>query len=95
MTTCAACGSELAEDARYCCDCGQRLEAGHMDSGARTQKCLRLLDVHYNLGLVYYKKGNFDQALVAWRRAEELEPDNEDIRLRIAEAEVRIALAST
>jgi predicted amidophosphoribosyltransferase len=65
MTTCEACGGDLAEDARYCCDCGQRLEAEHMASGARTPKCLRLLDVNYNLGLVYYKKGNFDLALTA------------------------------
>lgn len=91
MTTCTACGSDLEPEARYCDQCGQRLGAGRLPGGARTEKCLRLVDVHYNLGLVYFKKERYREAVSAWRRALELEPGNEDIRAQITGAEQRLA----
>jgi Tfp pilus assembly protein PilF len=61
-----------------------------MASSARTQKSLNLVDVRYNLGVVYFKKGQYLEALATWEKALEKDPDNPELRERIAEVRRRI-----
>jgi len=60
-----------------------------IDSG-RTQKSLNLVDVHYNLGLVYFDKGQYQKALEIWERTLARDPDNGILQERIAEAQACI-----
>lgn len=88
MSECPNCKTPHAVDDRYCGQCGHRLSVSDFtESGARTQKSLDLVDVHYNLGLVYFKQGEIDQALATWRKALATDPGNESLLERIAEAE--------
>ena len=63
---------------------------GVYGGGARTQKSLDLVDVYYNLGLVYFKKDQFQEALETWQKALSRDPGNEVLQDRIVEAEARL-----
>ncbi|MEW6755685.1 MAG: tetratricopeptide repeat protein [Candidatus Latescibacterota bacterium] len=92
MPECPSCKSPYAAADRYCSQCGRRLSTvEYMDSGARTQKSLDLVDVHYNLGLVYYKKGRFAEALETWQKGLARDPSNQNLLARIAEVRRRLA----
>ena len=94
MPECQNCKTPYSSEDRYCNQCGARLiEPEFMDSGARTQKSLSLIDVHYNLGLVYFKKGKFQEALEVWEKALSREPGNEMLQERIAEVKARLQKA--
>jgi len=84
MLECPHCKTPYAPEDRYCNQCGMRVqEIEVMDSGARTQKSIRLVDVHYNLGLVYFKKGQYRQALKSWEKALAIEPESQAVQERI------------
>ncbi|MFA6108077.1 MAG: tetratricopeptide repeat protein [Candidatus Latescibacterota bacterium] len=91
MPECPHCRSPHKPGDRYCNQCGERLAAPEfMASSARTQKSLNLVDVRYNLGVVYFKKGQYLEALATWEKALEKDPDNPELRERIAEVRRRI-----
>jgi len=56
----------------------------------RTQKALSLSDVHYNLGMVYYKKGEYRKALEYWEKGIRQDPDNVFLQKCIAEAKEKM-----
>ena len=92
MPECANCETPHGTEDRYCNQCGARLAQPEvMGSGAQTQQSLSLVDVHYNLGLVYFKKGKLQEALETWERALEREPGNLALQERIAETKDRLA----
>ena len=94
MPECPNCKTLYGPEDRYCNQCGDRLiEPEFMDSGARTQKSLSLIDVHYDLGLVYFKKGKFQEALEVWEKALSREPGNEMLQERIDEVKARLQKA--
>ena len=87
MPECPSCKTPHLVDDRYCGQCGARLVAEEFtESGARTRKSLNLVDVQYNLGLVYYKQGQYQEALETWQKALESNPANEALKARIADA---------
>ena len=93
MAECPHCKTPYAEEAshNYCNECGRRLGGTLvMDSGARTQKAMDLIDVHYNLGLVYYKKGQYREALATWEKALARDPDNEMLKEKLEEVKGRL-----
>lgn len=91
MPECPNCKTPYSPHDRYCNQCGTRLaKVEFMDSGARTQKSLDLVDVYYNLGLVYFKKGQCQKALETWEKALGLDPGNGVLQERIAEARARL-----
>jgi tetratricopeptide (TPR) repeat protein len=61
-----------------------------MASGARTHKSLDLVDVYYNLGLVYFKQEQYEEALRTWQKALERDPGNEVLQERIDAAKAQI-----
>ena len=92
MPECPNCQTPYNPDDRYCNQCGERLDQEEfLDSGARTQKALDLVDVHYNLGLVYFKKDQHRQALETWEKALARDPGNQMLKERIAEVKERLA----
>lgn len=91
MPECPSCKTPHQPDDRYCNQCGKRLEREEvMESGALTQKSLDLVDVHFNLGLVYFKKGDFNQAIATWQKALERDPGNELLQEHIDEAKAKL-----
>ncbi len=92
MPECANCRAPHADGDHYCGQCGERLsdEVGYMDSGARTQKSLDLVDIYYNLGLVYFKQEQYSEALETWQKALERDPGNDALLERIEEAKARL-----
>ena len=91
MPECPHCETPYESGDRYCGQCGTRLiTPKFMNSGAQTQKSLSLADVHYNLGLVYFKKGRYQEALETWDKALEKDPANTLLQKRIAEAKARL-----
>ena len=94
MPECPYCKASCEPQDRYCSQCGVRLaEEAFMESGARTQKSLDLVDVHYNLGLVYFKKGRYQEALETWEKGLARDPGNKALQERITE--VRKMMGST
>ena len=86
MPECQSCKTPHHLDDRYCGQCGTRLAADEFtESGAQTRKSLDLVDVLYNLGLVYYKQGQHQEALETWQKALESDSGNEALVARIAE----------
>ena len=91
MPECPNCKTPYSSEDRYCNQCGTRLNhAEFMESGALTQKSLSLVDVHYNLGLVYFKKGQYQEALETWEKGLTKDPGNEVLQERIAEVKARL-----
>jgi Tfp pilus assembly protein PilF len=91
MPECPECSTPHQEGDRYCNQCGQRLfDADQMASGARTQKSLDLVDVHFNLGLVYFKKGQHRQALETWEKALARDPGNQLLEEHVARAKASL-----
>ena len=91
MPQCPRCKTVCEPDDRYCNQCGIRLVGDEfVDSGARTQKSLDLVDVHYNLGLVYFKKGKYREALETWEKGLTRAPGNEALQERIREVKQKM-----
>lgn len=85
MIQCPRCSALWEPEAKYCGKCGEKL-ISRLDGGV-TQKAVDLSDVRYKLGMVYYKKGVFSQAIAMWRKILEDDPDNLDVRSLVEEAE--------
>ena len=91
MPECPNCRTPHSPEDRYCGQCGTRLaEVDYLESGARTHKSLDLVDVYYNLGLVYFKQEQYHQALETWEKALERDPGNEALQERIEEAKAQL-----
>lgn len=75
MKTCPRCGNfSEAEDA-FCGQCGLQLSIGNVNMDF-TQKALNIDDIRYNLGIVYYKKKNYQAALEVLEKILKADPNN-------------------
>lgn len=62
MIVCSNCGIRCEDEDEFCGQCGQPIDFfGHAPT--LTQKELKACDIHYNLGVVYFKMGKYEQAL--------------------------------
>ncbi len=59
---CPRCNTQNEPEDRYCGNCGYNLQAKEGIMGG-TQVEMKLTDVHFNLGMVYFKKGDFPEAV--------------------------------
>ncbi len=92
MSQCPKCSTPREAGDRFCGKCGERLvEAESGDDAALTQQSLRLSDVHYNLGMVYYKKGDYAKALEAWEKGIGQDPDNAVLKQSIQDVQQKLA----
>lgn len=91
MSECPNCKAPCSAQDRYCNQCGTRLTKVELaESGARTQKAVDLVDVYYNLGMVYFKQGQYPKALEIWERTLARDPHNGILQERIAEVQTLI-----
>lgn len=91
MSECPKCQTPCESEDRFCGQCGERLAMPELSAeGGRTQKALSLSDVHYNLGMVYYKKGEYHKALEYWERGMRQDPGNPFLQKCIAEVREKL-----
>lgn len=86
MAQCPKCQTPSEPDDRFCSQCGERLALPEFsEAEGLTQKALSLSDVHYNLGMVYLKKGEYSKALEYWEKGIRQDPGNEFLQKCIAD----------
>ena len=89
MLNCPGCGAEHESEDRYCPQCGGKLSSAPAFDPMRTQQSLSISDVHYKLGMVYFKKGDYLRAAQTWEKALEARPDDGDLKALIRDARSR------
>jgi tetratricopeptide (TPR) repeat protein len=91
MPECPECQNPYQAEDRYCSQCGARLSQDKVpESGGRTQKALDLGGVHYSLGMIYFKKGQYRQALEIWEKALAKDPENQPLQERVVAARTKL-----
>jgi len=84
MAQCSRCHALARAEDQYCGHCGERLaQPAWRQELAHTQRALSLAGVHYNLGLVYARKGQYREALEVWERALERACEGDGLREQI------------
>lgn len=91
MNICPRCGKFYDPEDKFCGFCGFNL-AALMTTERDTQRALKVSDIHFNLGMVYYKMGKFDLAMQTFENCLEKNPDN--LRVRNMYKQARKALKS-
>ncbi|MFH1568005.1 MAG: tetratricopeptide repeat protein [Gemmatimonadota bacterium] len=87
MAECPRCHALAGPEDRYCGLCGERLaHPAWRQEVTYTRRSLSLVDVHYNLGLVYARKGEYRRALEVWERALERAASGDAVRQQVEEA---------
>ena len=87
MAECSRCHALARPEDRYCGVCGERLTQSAWRQGiAHTRRSLSLVEVHYSLGVVYARKGDYGRALEAWGRALERAQAGNEMRRQVEEA---------
>ena len=61
MSECPTCQAATEQSYRFCGMCGTQLQQAPT-SGGLTQNALKATDVQYNLAVVYFKMGKFEDA---------------------------------
>lgn len=75
--SCQRCGSDAYPEDKYCGICGFELAAQVAPSASEgTQVDLKLSDIRYNLGMIYYKKGEFNKAAETFENLLKEDPEN-------------------
>ena len=92
MPECPNCRAPYSAPDNYCSQCGQRVVSAPEPAGdAATRKSLDLVDVYYNLGIVYCRKGQYQQAAETFRKGLDRDPGNRALRDRLDALEPLLA----
>ncbi|MFQ6112479.1 MAG: tetratricopeptide repeat protein [bacterium] len=92
MNRCKRCGKPFSPEDKFCGFCGFNF-AALRTSELATQPALKVADIHFNLGKVYYEVGKYAQALEIFEKILEENPDDASVRDMYERA--REALKST
>ena len=88
MDKCLKCSADIFPEDRYCGQCGTAVqnEAAPVFS---TQNSLKVEDVRFNLALVYFKMGKYEQALLEFEKVLKANPNDQqalEMKKKIEEA---------
>ena len=86
MSNCSKCGAKYEPEERYCSQCGHRISGSTGGDSVDTQKSLDLSEIQYNLGMVYFKKQEYQRAIETWEKVLERRPDDGELKELIEEA---------
>lgn len=79
MRICPRCSKSYDSQDKFCGFCGFNL-AALQTAEMVTQRALNASDIHFNLGVVYYKMGKFEQAKHTFEKCLAENPDNLRVR---------------
>jgi predicted nucleic acid-binding Zn ribbon protein len=92
MPECPFCGESAETEDRFCGRCGAEILDRPVTKNRRqTVPVMSLAEVCRRLGSVYYRRGSRREALEAWMKSLELEPDHEDTRARVEKVRAECA----
>lgn len=100
MSTCPKCGATTNAEDIFCGACGLKLAAmvpQAPNNTMLTQKELKAIDIRFNLGVVYFKMGKYDQAMETFEKILQEEPNNIrvlDMCERIREARQKAGMST-
>ena len=84
MAECPFCKQRAEAEDRFCGNCGADLLGCTQAKQHREPvPVMSIAEVCRRLGSVYYRRGNRREALEAWRRSLELEPEHRETRVRV------------
>ena len=86
MSNCSECGAKCEPEDRYCPQCGRRMSGSTGGGSVDTQKSLDLSEIQYNLGMVYFKKQEYQRAIETWEKVLGRRPDDGELKRLIEEA---------
>ena len=72
---CARCGSPVGPNDRFCGFCGYNLTVKN-ESNFVTMHAMNVRDIQFDLGLLYFKEGKFQEALEIFETIKKKKPDN-------------------
>lgn len=75
MNICPRCGKSYSSEDKFCGFCGYNLTV-QINSNFVTQRALKVSDIRFNLGLVYFKEGKYSQAIETFEKILKDEPDH-------------------
>ena len=89
MPNCPQCSTRHEPEDRYCPKCGQRVASDSADQPMSTMVAMNVSDVQYNLGKVYFKKGDYHRAVETWEKVLKGRPDDAELKALIQDARSR------
>lgn len=96
MTACPKCQVESCPEDKYCHQCGCKLDhALHAMGGKVTQKAMNAEDVRYKLGMTYFKRGKYREAIETWQKLLKNESDNVAVKQLIDEARKELKIITS
>lgn len=87
MPICPQCHTDISRSDKFCGKCGASLEAERETATSLTQHSLKVSEVKFRLGLVYYKKNNIPSAVGMWRDVLVLDPDHKGAKEMLQQIE--------
>jgi tetratricopeptide (TPR) repeat protein len=79
MNRCKRCGRNYQSQDRFCGFCGFNLAAQETSEMA-TRLAMKSSEIHFNLGLRYFNEAKYAEALSAFEKTQEEDPDDERIQ---------------
>jgi cytochrome c-type biogenesis protein CcmH/NrfG len=93
MIVCQHCQTESYPEDKYCSQCGQKLVNSFQTAGGKiTQKAMSTGEVRFKLGMIYFKRGKYREAIKTWQKLLEEESDNAAVRQLIDEARTKLKI---
>jgi len=86
MNRCPQCQHICEQEDRFCGNCGILLMEEINLSGS-TQEAIKLSEIHLSLGIVYYKKRKYAEAVEKFKQVLQKDPDNALANKLLAQAE--------
>ena len=86
MDHCPRCRTACEPEDRFCSQCGHRISQAEDRAPVGTQKSLDISEVQYNLGMVYFKKQDYQRAVETWEKVLVRRPGDEELKALILEA---------
>ena len=96
MTACPKCQAEPSPEDKYCNRCGFKLDHSQQTLGGKlTQKAMNAEDVRYKLGMIYFKRGKYREAIETWQKMLEDESSNAAVKQLIDEARKELKIITS
>lgn len=96
MPTCPQCHAETLSESKYCGQCGHKLVRSFQTSGGKvTQKAMKSVDIRYKLGMIYLKRGKYNEAIETWQKLLEEESENVAVKKLIDEARKNLKIINS